>query len=336
MRKLFLLTCAVMMVFVNIGLGQAKSKPSYKWRLGTAHTEGPIFEFGEKFCEYVIKYSEGRIQIKNYPGDLLGDWVHQLESVAMGTQQFTVSWPTSTLNPKLDVTWVPYVVFNWQQALKATKPGGWYTKMLEPLYHDAKLFPFAIIPNQFMTTGSMKKIEPYTPENIKNLGLRTRVPSIKAVKIWADDIGFNSQTIPLSEVQVALKQGMVDAAACNDHQQIWDFRDLIKYEYIDKQTFCVLVATTNLKLWNSLSDEDKEIIRKASTSAINDIGEKFAQIDILDKIKSNSSVKVVEVSDEEIRTCATIARKNTWDRIEKEMLGKEIMDIIRANASPIP
>lgn len=323
-------------VFTVVSFSNVVSAKSYKWRLGTCHTGGVYVDFANKLVDYVDKYSSGRIKIKNYSGDLLGDWVHQLESCAVGTQEMTISWPASNVNPKLDVTWVPYVFFTWEQAMEATKPGGWYLKMLEPLYAEAGLYPFAIVPNQFATVGSVKKIDPYTPANIKAQKIKMRVPPLMAVKSWADGIGYNSQTIPLSEVEIALKQGMVDACSCNDHQQIWDFRELLNYEYIDKESFILMVATINLKLWNSLPKEDQEILMKASTSAINDIGTRFAQEDILKKIKDSGKIKVVEISNEELYACARAARAKTWDEIEGQLLGKELMDIVRKNAAPLP
>lgn len=332
-RTLLLVACSVLMVLIFSDLGLAKS---YKWRLGTAHTGGIYVEFANKFIDYADKYSSGQIKITNYPGDLLGDWVHQLESVAVGTQEMAISWPASNVNPKLDVTWVPYMFFTWEQAMEATKPGGWYLKMLEPLYAEAGLYPFAVVPNQFATTGSVKEIKPYTPDNIKALKVKMRVPPIMAVKSWADGIGFNSQTVPLSEVEIGLKQGMIDACSCNDHQQIWDFRDFLKYEYIDKQSFITMVATINLKLWNSLSDQDRDIINRAVASAIQDIGTRFSQEDILQKIKEYGKIKVVEISNEELRACAKVAREKVWDQLEKELLGKELMDIIRKNAATLP
>ena len=334
MKKTCLIAiCTFLVVFILADAGMAKS---YKWRLGTCHTGGVYVDFANKLVAYADKYSQGRMKIKNYSGDLLGDWVHQLESCSVGTQEMTISWPASNVNPKLDVTWVPYMFFTWEQAMEATKPGGWYLKMLEPLYAKAGLYPFAIVPNQFATTGSVKKISPYTPESIKNMKIKMRVPPLMAVKSWADGIGYNSQTIPLSEVEIALKQGMVDSCSCNDHQQIWDFRELLKYEYIDKQSFITMVATINLKLWNSLPKADQEILKKASASAIKDIGTRFAQEDILAKIKASGKIQVVEISDAELRACAEAARGKVWDDIEKQLLGKEIMDIVRKNASPLP
>lgn len=336
--SVILCTVLMLLVFVNLGFAaESKDKKTvYKWRLGTCHTEGPYVDFANKFCDYTNKYSNGRMKIKNYSGDLLGDWVHQLESCAVGTQEMAISWPASNVNPKLDVTWVPYVFFTWEQAMQATKPGGWYLKMLEPLYAEAGLYPFAVVPNQFATVGSNKKIQPYTPDNIKKQNFKLRVPPLMAVKAWADGIGYNSQTVPLSEVEIGLKQGMVDGTSCNDHQQIWDCRDLLKYEYLDKESFIVMVATMNLKIWKSLSKEDQKIISKAAEMAISDVGTKFSQVDILEKIKRSGKIQVVEISNEELRACAKVSREKTWDEIEKKLVGKKLMDIVRANAAPLP
>jgi len=344
-RKLLTLVLAIVVIASMVVVGCTKPAPTTPTtpttptpavvlRLGEPHTQGPYFDFSKAFCSLASEFSGGRVKIEYYPGDLLGDYTHQMEAVSAGTQDICFAWPSSGVHPAFGITWTGYIFLNWENALKAMQPGFWFREAhMEPCA-ASNYYPVAFVPNQFYVVGSTVKIDPYLPENIKELGIRCRV-NMPETAATMNSIGYRSLEVPLAEVETGLKQGMMEGCANNDYQQIWDFRDLVKYCYADKHLTGYLLGVMNLDAWNSLSAQDQEALERASSAAVDEVGwEKFAEEDIKQSL-IDYGIEVVDVSDEEVYACAKKCREEAWPEIEKRM-GKELMDLIRANCDSIP
>ncbi len=312
---------------------QTPDQGNVQLRLGQPHTAGPYFDYAESFCSLAGELSGGRIQLDHFPGDLLGDYTHQMESVSQGTQDICFGWPSSGVHSDFGITWTGYIFLDWDNALAAMEPGGWFREVHEAPCRASNYYPVAFVPNQFYVVGSTEKIDPYLPETIEKLGLRCRV-NMPETAATLDSLGYRSLEVPYAEVETGLKQGMMEACANNDFQQIWDFRDLLNYCYFDRHLTGYLLGVMNADVWDSLSPADQDVLLEASVGAVEAVGwEELAEEGIRQDL-IDYGIEVVDITDSELTACAKACREQAWPNIEK-MMGKELMDTIKANCDPL-
>lgn len=104
------------------------------------------------------------------------------------------------------------------------------------------------------------------PEDLKGLKIRTMdtVSAIEMMKI----LGGSATILPYGEVYTGLQQGIIDGAENNPTALTLGLHgEVAKYYSLDEHTRIPDVLVISSKLWNELSESQKEIIKKAADEA---------------------------------------------------------------------
>lgn len=200
--------------------------------------------------------TNGRIKVENYFSAVLGTEFEIQDMVATGALQGTRGGGFTNANPKYYIFMLPFLVENWDQALKLITSD--FTRQINAGakangYH----IPACGISQGFRAhTNNVRPIE--TPDDLK--GLKMRVPQQEVYVVNARILGVNPQELPYSEVYMALKMGVVDGQD-NAVSNIWDYKvyEVQKYLSITNYAIGPDPFMVNLDWYNGLPADLKRI-----------------------------------------------------------------------------
>lgn len=236
---------------INAGIGHPESNP-----LG----QGLV-----KFKELVEEKSEGKIKVNTYFDATLGDDLKMTEALQAGTQEMTIpsTSPLVGILPELAAFDLPFV-FNNEEEADAILDGEVGQKMMEKL-PDLGLIGLGYWENGFrQITNSKRPIE--KAEDLKGLRIRTMQNEVhlEAFK----ELGANPQPMAFSEVFTALENNTIDGQE-NPIPTIYTqgFHEVQDYMSITNHVYTPYIVLISKKFWDTLSDEEKQILQEAAIEA---------------------------------------------------------------------
>lgn len=216
----------------------------------------------EFFKKYVEEHTGGSIKIELYPLGQLGGMMAMFESILAGTLDMgTVSAPVmSTVMPELNVYSLPFVVSNVDVMWKIIWTKEFKDKM-DSIIRSKGIQPLFICDNG--TRGFLNKKRPVrSPDDIK--GLRVRVMQGSIYTDMFREIGAKTRTLSFPELYTALQQGLVDGEDNSlDMAVAQKFVEVEKFFTPLAQTMIVVYSLGSSKMWNSLTDKEKQVIMDA-------------------------------------------------------------------------
>ena len=214
-------TVAGLLALAVCGCGRDAGAPKI-FRI--AYAQGPtelLHEAALRMAEQIKKESEGRLDVRLYPGGQLGNEREIIEGLKLGCADMVViggaiiGWYAPEFGAfEAPFVWRDYehVELVWDGALGAglrdavERTAG--ARMLRPWYRGPR----------YLTTTSRKVL---TPDDLK--GLKLRVPELEVfIKSWKT-FGANVTPIPFTDIFMALRLGVVDgqenplATICANH-----------------------------------------------------------------------------------------------------------------------
>ena len=211
------------------------------------------------------KRSGGRIQVENYFSAVLGNEREIMDMVAMGTLQGTRGGLFIDANPKYAIFMLPFMVENWDQALKLINSD--FTKKIN---EDARANGFHIpatgISQGFRAhTNNVRPLK--SPDDLK--GLKMRVPPQEVYVLTARAFRASPQEMPVSEVYRALKTGVLDGQD-NPPSNIWDYKifEVQKYMTVTNYSTGPDPFMVNLDWYNTLPDDLKKTFDEVAIETI--------------------------------------------------------------------
>lgn len=248
------------------GEGSSEKEMNLKMSVTVSDTS-TWYKAAEKFANEVKENTDGRIKISIYPNEQLsnGDSGKAVESLAKGTIDLTYNSTIiySILNEKLGVLSAPFLFKNLEEVdEKLAGEGG---EKIKDILRDFGVEPLGFAQNGFrQVTNSVKEIK--TPADIE--GLKMRIPGITMYTDLWTTLGANPTTMSFSEVFTSLQQGTIDGQE-NPIDVIHSSKlnEVQKYMTMWNYSYDPLVLGMNKKLFESLSDADKEIIQTAADNA---------------------------------------------------------------------
>jgi TRAP-type C4-dicarboxylate transport system substrate-binding protein len=301
------------------------------WKIAQTHPEGSvIYKAADRFIHKVAELSGGRIHILHYPGDLLGDYGVQQEAVAAGSLEFAYTFPRAQINPKWCVRAAPFMYWNWEQAIEAYKPGGWQIVLFDSIAQETGWKMFGSLPQTSSGVISNDYYDPLDPE-----GRKIRIMGYDHEMPYWQSLGYNPVTLPFSEIPTALMTGTIDCSSGASHPEFVIFGDCFEYFYNYLDRYAQTLGIMNLELWNSLSTEDQSIIMEAEAYVEDMAWEEHGDNVIRDWGTLLDWQKIVTIDGDGWATCAEKVRAASWPVLE-EAIGKEYMDVIRANSEELP
>ncbi|TCK02629.1 TRAP transporter substrate-binding protein DctP [Marinobacterium mangrovicola] len=287
----------------------------------------------EKWGKLIEEKSGGEIETRVFYQNELGGQQEVFDLHVAGDVDVMLNWPMTSYDKRIGVIYTPYMTLSWDEALKAYSPGGWVNNMLGGIWSDIGLKFFGPWPEGFNGVGSRGKYA----LNIEDAeGLKVRTMTVFPAPQTMQALGYQTAAIDWGEVYTALQTGVVDGEAGN--VIYWDyeyFRDSLDYYVQTKHFFMTGVLSMNLDTWDSMSEEEQKVVAEAAEEIMNDQFKAAKEQDEYYIAKAQEEgMEYFEPTDEQIREFAKAAREKVWPQMEEE-IGSEIMETIRANASPL-
>lgn len=287
----------------------------------------------DRWASLIEEGTNGEVKVEIFYQNELGGQQEVFDLFIANDVNIMLNWPMTSYDKRISIIYTPYMVLNWEDALDAYKPGGWVNSMLDGIYADLGLKFFGAWPEGFNGIATKGAYATSVEEASK---MKIRVPPIFPMAESIQALGYQTATIDWGEVFTAIQTGVVDGDGAN--VIYWDyeyFRDTLDYYTRTKQQFLTGILSMNLTAWNSLTPEQQTVVRDAAVTVME---EHFETARALDesyvKKAEEAGMTYVELSDEEVKALGRTVREKVWPMME-EAVGKDIMDIVRANATKL-
>ncbi len=231
-----------------------------------------------QFEQEVEKASNGEIQIEIYPSAQLYKDKEVPQAVSSGAIEMGVASLTRFAGtiPAVDVFYVPFLLDSPEKVKKATSPG---SPIRGPI-DEAVLGTGARILwwQPYGNTILLSKEQPlHGPQDVK--GKKVRVFG-KTLGKWVEVVGGKPVLTSGSEQFLAYQRGVVDIGMTGittvKSRKLNEVMDAVTRVPIAAIEFVVVI---NEKVWQGLSDKEREILSKAAASAEKAINERIVEIE---------------------------------------------------------
>lgn len=293
----------------------------------------PTGDAMESWAELIEEGTDGEVTVEIFYQNELGGQQEVFDLFVAGDVDMMINWPMTSYDKRIAVLYTPYMIFTWEEALEAYKPGGWINAMMDDIYQDIGLKFFGAWPEGFNGVASKGR---YATTIEEAEGLKVRVPPTFPIAETTQAMGYTTATIDWGEVFTAIQTGVVDGDAAN--VIYWDyeyFRDTLDYYTRTKQAFITGILSMNLATWESLTEDQQKVVEESAVKIMEAHFENAREIDqsYVEKARE-AGMTYVEPSEEELKALAKAVREEVWPQMEAE-IGAEIMDVIRKNASKL-
>jgi tripartite ATP-independent transporter DctP family solute receptor len=217
------------------------------------------------FAKKVEELTQGRYKVQVYCCSQLGNDPKNIEQLALGGIDFTVSATGSYAPhvPTLNLTMMPFLVDSYAQGWKLYDESQW----LQAQFAKAPAKGFRFLSTweagfRSMTTRDMLA----TPADAKGKKLRT-FPN-EMMRWTLEAMGFNIQIMPLPEVYLAIQQGAV-AGQENPIDTIYSnkFYEVAPHVTLTNHVYSPIPLAIAEKTWAKLSPADQKAVTEAAQVA---------------------------------------------------------------------
>ena len=236
-----------------------------EWRAWNIHHDGhPNTAAMDRFAELVKENTKGEITLQVFHGGVLGTQPDALEQVRIGAIEvgnFNLG-PIGPIVKEANLVSLPFIFKSVPHMFRVLE--GEAGDVIAKAMADAGLLPLAWVDAGARSFYAQKPIN--TPEDVKGLKIRVMNNNLYTEMISA--MGGNPSPMAFSEVQQALKTGVVDGAENNfpsfknvGHYEVTKNYSLSEHLIIP-ECFCV-----NTKKFNALSPELQAAFKDAAQKA---------------------------------------------------------------------
>lgn len=238
-----------------IAAGATQAQEALELRMSVTATQvDPLFAAAERAAERIAQRTEGRVKITPFAGTQLGGEREQLEAVKLGTTQIAavgINGSNSFL-----AMFAPYLFRDMDhqgRVIDSAIAQPWKDEILKQ--QGLRFIGYAYQNPRHLTSNREVRV----PADVD--GLRIRVPQLPVLLETWKIMGANPVPMGVTEVFLALKQGVVDAQE-NPIEQI------INNSFYEAQDYLVLLGYSRPvisvlmsdKVWQRISPADQKII----------------------------------------------------------------------------
>lgn len=235
------------------------------WRAWNIHNDGhPNTAAMDRFAELVNTGTNGEITMQVFHGGVLGSQPDALEQVRLGAIEignFNLG-PIGPIVKEANLVSLPFIFKSVPHMFRVLD--GEAGAVISKSMADAGIMPLAWVDAGARSFYAQKAIK--TPADV--VGLKVRVMNNDLYTSMISAMGGNPSPMAFSEVQQALKTGVVDAAENNfpsfksvGHYEVTKNYSLSEHLIIPE---CICVNTTK---FNALSPEMQAAVKKAAEEA---------------------------------------------------------------------
>lgn len=286
-----------------------------------------------KVAELVEEESNGRITINEFYQGEIGGPLELFDQLLRGNVDMMLMWPNTSYDDRLTLMHLPYLSTSWEDALETFGRDGWLTEIVDPVFSDIGLKYLGPFPEGF---GGIATTGGYATNYEDAREFKVRSQPIFPLPQTIQAMGFQAVPIDWSEVYTSIQTGVVDGDSSN--VIYWDyvyFGDLLDYFVHTKHNFSFYTFLMNQEEWQSLDSEDQAIISQAVDTVVK---EQFENARAEDEKwiaqAQEDGMEYIVPSDEEMADWVSRVRGTVWADAE-EVLGEEVMDAVRENASTV-
>jgi TRAP-type C4-dicarboxylate transport system substrate-binding protein len=284
-----------------------------------------------EWARAVEEGSNGEIEVKVFYQNELGGQLEVFDLLVAGEVDAMISWPSTSYDKRIGILNTPYMVTSWDEALEAYRPGGWANGVLNTVFNDLGLKYFGAWPEGFSGVATRGG---YSTDLAGAEGLKVRTPPLFPFPQILESMGYQTAAIDWGEVYTSIQTGVVDGDAGN--VIYWDyeyFRDVLDYYVRTKHTFVTGNLLVNLETYESLTDEQKQLIETAAVAVMEArFGAAQAEDQHYVDLAVESGMEYFELTDEQMAPIVAKVREEVWPQMEPDV-GKDIMDLIRAEVN---
>lgn len=285
----------------------------------------------DRWAGLIEEGTGGGVKVEIFYQNELGGQQEVFDLFVANDVNLMLNWPMTSYDRRIAIIYTPYMVLSWDEALAAYKPGGWVNGMLDGIYADLGLKFFGAWPEGFNGIATKGSYATSVEEASK---MKIRVPPVFPLAETVQALGYQTATIDWGEVFTAIQTGVVDGDGAN--VIYWDyeyFRDTLDYYTRTKQQFLTGILSMNLESWNALAPEQQKVVRDAAVTVMEEHFKVARDLDQSYVTKAEEAgMTYVEPDEETIRQLGRAVREKVWPLMD-DAVGKENMDIVRANAT---
>lgn len=309
--------------------GDSSKEDSIKLRFAyELPTDHPWGIGAEKFKEIVEEKTNGEIEIDLYGnGSLAGSGAEIQEGIQIGTIDIGISsTPLAQINPFVQIFNLPYIFADREMAWEVLD--GPIGENVGNKVEEHNIKHLAFWEDGFrQVTNSKRPIE--TPEDFKGLSIRVPESEIRIETFKA--LGASPLSMSFSEVFTSLQQGAIDGQE-NPLSVVESssFYDVQEYLSITNHVYTPAGLLMNMDKWNSLTEEQQEIIIEAAEAG-RDVNRNLNEEND-EKLIEEMREKGMEVNEIDDLAPFQEVSKSVWDLLIDE-LGEEAEEIIEEIAN---
>lgn len=232
-------------------------------RIGHGNTaDYPVSEALAVFAEKVDEYSQGTIEVQVFNDGQLGEEKDCIEGVKLGTMEMArvnCGNMASFIN-ELNAFSLPFIFRDQDHYWNVLngEVGTFFKDKFEASGYKLLTFYDEGARYIYNKDGFVTKPEDLDGVKIRTMGAQFIQDGFKALGASATPMNFG-------EVYTSLQQGVIDAAE-NNYASLYTSKQYEVAPYLTDTAHLRIpgVLIMNLKLWNGLSDQQKEILQKAA------------------------------------------------------------------------
>ena len=244
------------------GSGQVE----YVIRLGHSDTEDNLINTSlVDYAEWVNEKTEGRVIIRIYPDEQLGDNTVMAQQLVTGELDAMMmpQGVEATYAPKIATLGLPFLFTGYEQAWAVTDNAEIAGKLTEEL-ENYNLIQLAFWENGMrQLTNSVREID--SPEDIA--GLSFRIPDDDMTAAIMRELGAKATKFAWSKTYDALKQGTFDGQE-NPVANIYanNIREVNQYLTISNHKYESKNMVFSLSTWNKLPKDIQDILAEGAVT----------------------------------------------------------------------
>ncbi|HOB81797.1 MAG TPA: TRAP transporter substrate-binding protein DctP [Peptococcaceae bacterium] len=312
MKKLRILLVLVMLGALFVGCtggntgdtGNAGSgEQTYQWKFVHEEAPGSMQDhYAQEFKRIIEEKSSGRIKVDIFPVGQLGDGSNLVELLQNGAVEFGINCPgaTATIVPETNVFNTHFLLpGDTQKAREVLKTSPTIKEYINSAYYAQNMQVLDWFCEGYMMWTADREIR--KPADMKGFKIRTMASPMIAAMYEA--YGANPTPVPYMEVYSSLQLKMIDGQVnplfAIEEMKFYEVQD---YLILSKQDVFVATFCANKKYWEALPEDVKKLV----TDSVEEVNEYIHEVaddlnnDRLEKMKANSDIKVIELTEEEI------------------------------------
>lgn len=272
MIKKTLALCVALMLCVALAAVPAPAEAAKSLKLAHLNNEDPFDNatgaMAAVFKNLVEAGTNGSVKVEIFPSGQLGKDSEVLQQVKAGVVQSTIatSGGMASIYPLIGVLDIPFAFPNIS-ATYAVFDGPFGDKMAADINAKTglKVLGFGDSGGFFAFSNSKRPIK--TPADMK--GLKIRTMGLQTHKTLVSSLGGQPVSLPWAEVYTSLQTGVADGQM-NPIPIIKfaKFDEVQKYLTLSGHLFAPYPWVINQKFYDSLSQEEQEVVNYAAKSAI--------------------------------------------------------------------